>query len=109
MKQALTEIVHAVRETLEVTAPGLTDRTRAAIAGAVARRLAPLAEDAERYRWLRARDVDSIETGGVFIGVTPANFVITGDDADQHVDAGRAVDVIVADLVIADIDSGGRL
>lgn len=42
--------------------------------------------DAERYRWLRSRDVDTISSGGIFIGVTPENLVVNFDDADARVD-----------------------
>lgn len=42
--------------------------------------------DAERYRWLRARDVDTIHKGGVFAGVTPDNLVINEEDLDAHID-----------------------
>lgn len=42
--------------------------------------------DAERYRWLRERDVDTIHKGGVFAGVTPDNLVINLEDLDAHVD-----------------------
>lgn len=57
------------------------------------------ARDAARYRWLRAADVDSVYQGGIFIGQTPANLVLNGEDADsaidfsmsghQHAEAGR--------------------
>lgn len=42
--------------------------------------------DAERYRWLRERDVDTIHKGGVFAGVTPENLVINQEDLDAHID-----------------------
>lgn len=48
-----------------------------------------LREDAERYRWLRARDVDSISKGGIFIGMTPENYVMNGSDCDELIDAAR--------------------
>lgn len=46
-----------------------------------------LRKDAQRYRFLRDVDVDTIERGGVFVGVTPANLIVTGVDLDKHVDA----------------------
>lgn len=46
--------------------------------------------DAERYRWLRERDVETIHLGGVFAGITPDNLVINGEDLDRHIDAAIA-------------------
>ncbi|MGY1950078.1 hypothetical protein [Pseudomonas pergaminensis] len=43
--------------------------------------------DAERYRWLRDRDLNSIHLGGVFAGKTPQNIVLNGEDLDQMIDA----------------------
>ncbi len=43
--------------------------------------LGALRRDAARYRWLRARGVETVFTGGVFIGVTPDNLVVNFDDA----------------------------
>lgn len=43
--------------------------------------------DAERYRYLRERDLDTISSGGVFAGMTPRNFVLNGEDLDHAVDA----------------------
>jgi hypothetical protein len=43
--------------------------------------------DAARYQWLRNRDLETVAEGGVFIGVTPENVVINGDDADAYIDA----------------------
>jgi hypothetical protein len=43
--------------------------------------------DAERYRWLRDRDLETINTeGGVFAGKVPDNVVMNGDDLDQAID-----------------------
>lgn len=42
---------------------------------------------ADRYQWLRERDVDAIHRGGVFAGQTPRNVVLSGEDLDQAVDA----------------------
>lgn len=44
------------------------------------------ARDAKRYRWLRERDLDTIEAGGVFAGKTPDNVVLAGDDLDEAID-----------------------
>ncbi|KAA0995467.1 hypothetical protein FQ192_10525 [Pseudomonas sp. ANT_J12] len=46
-----------------------------------------LRKDAERYRWLRARDLETIRHGGVFAGQTPSNVVLNGDDLDANIDA----------------------
>lgn len=43
--------------------------------------------DAARYRWLRSRNVDAIESGGIFAGLTPENVVLTGEDLDHAIDA----------------------
>lgn len=43
--------------------------------------------DAERYRYLRERDLDTIADGGVFVGMTPANIVLNLEDLDTWVDA----------------------
>lgn len=44
-------------------------------------------KDAERYRWLRSRDLETIHLGGVFAGRTPHNLVLNGVDLDAAVDA----------------------
>lgn len=51
---------------------------------------AALLQDARRYRWLRARDLDTIERGGVFAGMTPANVVLAEEDLDRAVDEAMA-------------------
>jgi hypothetical protein len=43
--------------------------------------------DAARYQWLRNRDLETVAEGGIFIGVTPENVVINGEDADAYIDA----------------------
>lgn len=43
--------------------------------------------DAARYRWLRGRNLETIQKGGVFAGVTPENMVINGVDLDNAIDA----------------------
>ena len=43
--------------------------------------------DAERYRYLRERDLETISAGGVFAGMTPRNVVLNGEDLDHAVDA----------------------
>ncbi|MAM60878.1 hypothetical protein [Maritimibacter sp. UBA3975] len=49
-----------------------------------------LERDAARYRWLRARDLDTIDKGGVFAGLTPQNMVLNGEDLDEAIDAAMA-------------------
>lgn len=44
----------------------------------------------QRYEWLRARALDTIEKGGVFAGRTPDNVVLNGDDLDAAIDAAMA-------------------
>jgi len=46
--------------------------------------------DAERYRWLRSRDLETIRQGGVFAGMTPENIILNEEDLDQAVDAAIA-------------------
>ncbi len=48
--------------------------------------------DADRYRWLRERPLDSICKGGLFVGMTPSNVVINGDDLDAAIDASIAAE-----------------
>ena len=43
--------------------------------------------DAERYRWLRGRNLEAIHQGGVFAGITPENMVVNGVDLDAAVDS----------------------
>ncbi|BBF92387.1 hypothetical protein [Blastochloris tepida] len=47
------------------------------------------ARDAARYRWLRERDLETIDKGGVFIGAVPENLVLNLEEADQIIDAAR--------------------
>lgn len=49
-------------------------------------RLREAEKDAERYQYLRERDLETIENGGVFAGITPYNFVLNGIDLDQAID-----------------------
>ena len=42
--------------------------------------------DAERYRKLRSADINAIHEGGIFVGLTPNNVVINGEDLDIAVD-----------------------
>lgn len=49
-----------------------------------------LEKDAERYRFLRERDIDEIEKGGVFAGLTPDNLVLNGMDLDSAIDSAMA-------------------
>jgi len=42
--------------------------------------------DAGRYRFLRNANCEHPLEGGIFIGITPANVIVTGDDADRAVD-----------------------
>ena len=48
------------------------------------------ARDAGRYRFLRSRDLETINNGGVFAGVTPDNIVLNGTDLDAAIDAAIA-------------------
>ncbi len=53
-----------------------------------------LAQDAERYRYLRNRPEDTIGKGGVFAGMTPptgsGGHILTEEDLDRAVDRALA-------------------
>ena len=55
------------------------------------RRCELLERDAARYRWLRSRDVSSIQRGGVFAGMTPQNVVLSEADLDRAVDKAMRI------------------
>jgi hypothetical protein len=42
--------------------------------------------DARRYRWLRSRNLDAINEGGIFAGKTPDNVILNGVDLDREID-----------------------
>lgn len=42
--------------------------------------------DAARYRFLRNANSEHPTEGGIFIGITPANVIVTEEDADRAVD-----------------------
>jgi hypothetical protein len=46
-----------------------------------------LRTDAARYRFLRAKSLDTIGQGGVFAGMTPQNLVLNGADLDVAIDS----------------------
>ena len=50
-----------------------------------------IAKWAARYKWLRDRDPDTIECGGVFAGQTPENVILSGEDLDAAIDAAITV------------------
>ncbi|WP_421547849.1 hypothetical protein [Pseudomonas sp. QD4] len=50
-------------------------------------------KDGERYRWLRSRDLETINQGGVFAGITPQNMVLNEETLDEAVDAAMAKEV----------------
>ena len=52
-----------------------------------------LRKDAERYRWLRSRDLETISQGGVFAGITPENQVLNEETLDEAIDAAMAQEV----------------
>jgi len=47
--------------------------------------------DAERYRFLRSRNLDTIHAGGVFAGKTPDNVVLNEEDLDAAIDAALSL------------------
>lgn len=52
-----------------------------------------LRKDAERYQWLRERNLETISCGGVFAGRTPHNVVLNGSDLDTAIDAAMSKQV----------------
>ena len=52
-----------------------------------------LRKDAERYQWLRSRDLETISHGGVFAGITPQNMVLNEETLDEAIDAAMAKEV----------------
>ncbi|MBC2658606.1 hypothetical protein H7A76_24475 [Pseudomonas sp. MSSRFD41] len=52
-----------------------------------------LRKDAERYQWLRSRDLETISQGGVFAGITPENQVLNEETLDDAIDAAMAHEV----------------
>lgn len=54
-----------------------------------------LRTDAERYRWLRSRDLDTIKDGGVFAGITPQNMVLNEETLDETVDAAMNLPLLI--------------
>lgn len=46
-----------------------------------------LRRNADRYLVLRQADVDTIQNGGLFAGLTPDNIVINGHHLDEQTDA----------------------
>lgn len=55
------------------------------------KRIAELERDAARYRYLRDRDLDTINVGGVFAGRVPENVVVNGEDLDAAIDAALGI------------------
>jgi hypothetical protein len=58
--------------------------------GHLSRLLDESCDFANRYRFLRARDLGAIREGGVFAGLTPDNVVLNGEDLDRAIDAAIA-------------------
>lgn len=53
-----------------------------------------LRQNAERYQWLRSRDLETISHGGVFAGITPQNMVLNEETLDEAIDAARAQEAL---------------
>lgn len=53
-----------------------------------------LRKDAERYQWLRSRDLETIRHGGVFAGITPQNMVLNEATLDEAIDSARAQEAL---------------
>src|ERR1700687_4644703 len=77
---------------------GLLPPLRAILSAQRETEIARLRADAARYRWLRRRDLETVYDGGVFVGVTPDNLVINGDDLDRHIDEAMRSEGMLAEL-----------
>ena len=55
---------------------------------------APIAANQRRYLQLRSADIEAIQKGGIFAGITPDNVVVNGEDLDQALDAVRDQEVL---------------
>lgn len=92
----LADVADALREEMKdialVTGRSKTDGESDTDWAFLAEEVADLAHDAARYRWLRERDLDTIDQGGVFAGKTPDNIVMNQEDLDAHVDAAMAAE-----------------
>ena len=45
-----------------------------------------------RYAYLRSRNLDVIQSGGVFAGKTPDNIILNGQDLDFAIDTAMVMD-----------------
>jgi len=82
-------------EKLNYTHAYARNQLRAQIRSALAEKYRTLVtllmeKDIQRYHWLRTRNLDTINDGGIFAGQTPQNIVLNGDDLDQAIDAAIA-------------------
>lgn len=82
-------IIHAIEgecDGLAITAEQASNILAYLQYGATMNEAQAIQRDAERYRKLRAADINAIHKGGVFVGLTPDNVVINGEDLDIAVD-----------------------
>lgn len=54
-------------------------------------------KDAERYRHLRGKDLETIQKGGVFAGQVPQNLVLSDTELDEAVDQSIKYDIAMSD------------
>ena len=78
-------------DVLAIATPVMVLTTSAAYYAGRNRERSKLLPHARRYKWLRLRDLDAIQSGGVFAGQTPENVVLNGDDLDAAIDAAMRV------------------
>ena len=69
-----------------------SDSTWSKLTKAVDRELAAVTRDGRRYRWLRSRDVETIYSGGIFVGKSPENLVLADIQLDAAIDAAMAAE-----------------
>ena len=75
------DVLHAITALPDPLHPSTQMARRAAA------EIKKLRADADRYNWLRTRDLDTISQGGVFAGMTPENVILNEEDLDRAIDA----------------------
>lgn len=77
----------------DLTAPTTPEQCHAAIQrqerviAELRKRLEAAQKDAQRYQWLRSKDLETIDKGGVFAGQTPENVLLNEEDLDEYIDS----------------------
>lgn len=85
-EQAIATLAEQLSPGDEIKTLRLVNKTFALHIGRMEQQLQERNADAARYAWLRDRDLESINLGGLFVGRTPDNLVVNGDDLDAAID-----------------------